>query len=473
MRDISGRLWGYNKEQVDQYLEDVREIQEREISLIMENIEACRQERDLLSRELDSLREERERYARTGELLKYALERVDNTVELIKKFSEEDIQRINEEYSKRIAIHDGYAADIDKEIKQTRARMDETLQRILQLSGGKEGFPGPEEAQPARKVVGTILSFDSKSEIVSAMGEDIAGKTVVGPNGVLVGRVDFPVIDQSTREICGFYLKGGRFVPAGCVMAVKKDSLVVSADWQKAGMQPAEKDSAEKLESIRALLEKHMAADGTVAPGGVPAAGTGASHEMDMNKPETGNNRQEVNQEERPSLEFTGGFWEDSFSPDFQPAYSPEGETGRPEMAGRLAGQDEAEKKDENSGELFFAGDETACTSGQAAGLLTESFYDTKENSPAADAESAAQKVPAEPRQTSLNRASPAVAREIKTVRHKYVVGKLAGEDLYDNEGQMIVRKNETITPKIIEKAEKEGKLAELIINMVIPGLEQ
>lgn len=70
-------------------------------------------------------------------------------------------------------------------------------------------------------------------------------------------------------------------------------------------------------------------------------------------------------------------------------------------------------------------------------------------------------------------KASPAVDKEIKTVRHKYVVGKLAGEDLTDGSGQIIIRKGEEITAETVDRAEREGMLADLIVNMVIPGLEE
>lgn len=68
---------------------------------------------------------------------------------------------------------------------------------------------------------------------------------------------------------------------------------------------------------------------------------------------------------------------------------------------------------------------------------------------------------------------SPAMEREIKTLRYKYLAGKLAGEELLDNKGQVIIRKNQLITPDVVDAAEREGKLADLIVNMTIPGMEE
>jgi len=62
------------------------------------------------------------------------------------------------------------------------------------------------------------------------------------------------------------------------------------------------------------------------------------------------------------------------------------------------------------------------------------------------------------------------VRSKINAVRDKYVLGKVAGEDLLDNSGRVIIQKNVSITESVMEMAVKEGKLAELIINMVIPG---
>lgn len=66
---------------------------------------------------------------------------------------------------------------------------------------------------------------------------------------------------------------------------------------------------------------------------------------------------------------------------------------------------------------------------------------------------------------------SPAISEEIRSLRKRYIVGKLAGADLFDRHGGLIVATHQTITEEMIERADREGKLAELIVNMVIPGL--
>ncbi|WP_309120792.1 hypothetical protein [Paenibacillus sp.] len=67
------------------------------------------------------------------------------------------------------------------------------------------------------------------------------------------------------------------------------------------------------------------------------------------------------------------------------------------------------------------------------------------------------------------SRESPALTEEILSIRNRYIVGKLAGETLHGYDGRVIVNKNQRITPAIVQEADKEGKLPELIIHMIVP----
>jgi hypothetical protein len=72
---------------------------------------------------------------------------------------------------------------------------------------------------------------------------------------------------------------------------------------------------------------------------------------------------------------------------------------------------------------------------------------------------------------THQMRKSPALTEEILSIRQRYIVGKKTGEDLLDRNGQLIIAKNSTITAQVIEKADAEGKLSDLIVHMIITGL--
>jgi|GEM_PF-3722970 len=67
---------------------------------------------------------------------------------------------------------------------------------------------------------------------------------------------------------------------------------------------------------------------------------------------------------------------------------------------------------------------------------------------------------------------STAISAEISSIRHKYIVGKVAGDNLYANDGSLIIARNNTITTEVVIKAEAEGKLPELIVSMILPGME-
>ncbi|TYP70092.1 hypothetical protein [Paenibacillus methanolicus] len=67
--------------------------------------------------------------------------------------------------------------------------------------------------------------------------------------------------------------------------------------------------------------------------------------------------------------------------------------------------------------------------------------------------------------------ASAALGEEIRFVRERYIVGKTAGQSLHAADGRLLIAQGEPITAEIVAVAEREGKLAELVVHMVIPGL--
>jgi hypothetical protein len=60
---------------------------------------------------------------------------------------------------------------------------------------------------------------------------------------------------------------------------------------------------------------------------------------------------------------------------------------------------------------------------------------------------------------------------QIDSIKSQYIVGNVAGEDLYDPQGSLIISRSQIITRQVVNKAHREGKLAELIVNMKITGL--
>ncbi|MDF2558047.1 MAG: hypothetical protein K0R71_1875 [Bacillales bacterium] len=60
---------------------------------------------------------------------------------------------------------------------------------------------------------------------------------------------------------------------------------------------------------------------------------------------------------------------------------------------------------------------------------------------------------------------------QIDSIKSMYIVGKLAGDDLFDQNGNLIISKYSLITKEVVDKANRAGKLAELIVNMKLSGM--
>lgn len=126
----------------------------------------------------------------------------------------------------------------------------------------------------------------------------------------------------------------------------------------------------------------------------------------------------------------------------------------------------------EIAGSLLAPAHEEAAAGDELAALGKASPV-THAASNAAGAGTAAEKIALPDSQPSEARAaSPALAAEIRVIQQRYIIGKKAGENLYDEAGALIIAKGEEIAAATIDAAERAGKLADLIVQMVIPGLE-
>jgi flagellar motor protein MotB len=70
--------------------------------------------------------------------------------------------------------------------------------------------------------------------------------------------------------------------------------------------------------------------------------------------------------------------------------------------------------------------------------------------------------------ETTLETVGQEVSARKSNPVSRYIIGKIAGEDLYDLEGCLIIRKDEPITEQVVAEADEANKLSELIINMTI-----
>ncbi|MHB8075005.1 MAG: hypothetical protein ACYDGZ_14680 [Desulfosporosinus fructosivorans] len=65
------------------------------------------------------------------------------------------------------------------------------------------------------------------------------------------------------------------------------------------------------------------------------------------------------------------------------------------------------------------------------------------------------------------------VHEDISAVRDMNIIGRVAGEDITDSSGQIIIHKDEPITSNIMQRAKDEGRLSDLIIHMILPREEE
>ncbi|HEX7055758.1 MAG TPA: hypothetical protein VF260_01000 [Bacilli bacterium] len=77
------------------------------------------------------------------------------------------------------------------------------------------------------------------------------------------------------------------------------------------------------------------------------------------------------------------------------------------------------------------------------------------------------------PAPKAAGQSSAALTKELRALRYRYIVGKLAGEDLLDSRGGLIVKKHAPITEAVVDACDQEGLLARLIVNMTLPGMEE
>jgi len=77
------------------------------------------------------------------------------------------------------------------------------------------------------------------------------------------------------------------------------------------------------------------------------------------------------------------------------------------------------------------------------------------------------------PKETTseMGRVEDSLIEQIEAIKSQYIVGKVAGEDLADLQGNLIIAKFDVITRQVVNQAHREGRLAELIVNMKISGL--
>lgn len=64
-------------------------------------------------------------------------------------------------------------------------------------------------------------------------------------------------------------------------------------------------------------------------------------------------------------------------------------------------------------------------------------------------------------------------SNSLDPIKLRYIVGKRTGKDIYGEMGALLIKKGDLIDAKVVRIVEREGKLVELILNMVIDGFHK
>ena len=403
--DMATRFRGLNIEQVDEYLNNLKQIYSEEISNLKKQIETSYKEKDRLYQKLLNLQAEKEKQQKSKELLDLALIRAKEAVSYFENKAEEESEDILRAAKQQNEIFEKKINDIDNDIKFTKMHVESLLQDMMKiLQNSRQDKENEKEEAGTGKVVGKIFPASSR---------------------------------------------------------LKKDNQAAESNGE----------TVEEKENIRAENKQKITADGIIATDqhykrfAERISGLLAKPAAPKEKP-----LQDEPEDEKVKREFSGeGFWEECSG-----LSSIERETASEfstviEIGNYIKHIGSVRKKEVD---ILAAVQEAASanmSTSAAKELLSDEKTDVKN-----DASMIIERADSG-RTTGIDYPlgkSPAVAAEISNIRFKYIVGKLAGEDLFDSNGRLIIAKKEKITSEVVALAEAEGRLPELIVNMILPGME-
>jgi len=166
-------LIGYNKKQVDEYIEEIVITHQKTVNFLKDNIENCRQEKDRLLSELYKIKSFKHKEVRSKELLELALKRAPKTINMINKTMQEDIENIINDTQRKIIIYEKQAQDLDRVIAEQKDRIDHLLNNV-QLVFRENKINTNQEIKSEVNVINQKLK--EKEDIERVREKNIVGK---------------------------------------------------------------------------------------------------------------------------------------------------------------------------------------------------------------------------------------------------------------------------------------------------------
>lgn len=404
------RLFGYNKKQVDQYIEDRLLQNEKELDILKKKKQDCLNIKDSLEEELKRLKEEKDHY----EVKKMLMESVKNHVEKTDEFFQ---KRVEEE--------------INEILEKAKEEMKE-----LELELENKALEGKEISR----------QFNSIEELAENLIKSLDPEKIMDGEKHLEDEITrFKMKKEQKKELESFNKDKNEVKSEKIVEEALEKEAKEEIEEEKEELQ--NKRQEEKANSFWNLNEKKVTADGLSLTKIPPlnfkrhkekeSVTAGERNEIEK---ELQNESEGVRiKEKQREIEFEGSFWGD--------------------MQESFTNQDriDAEKILEERRKAPRI--EVAATKLEEEVIIQEVKHVNK-------------KVYESQEEPPRENKSEEVSEEIKRIRTKYILGKVAGEDVFDGQGSVIITKGVPITQEVISRAEEAGKLSELIIHMILPGME-
>lgn len=400
---LSQRLIGYNRKQVDEYIEEISITHQKTVNFLKDNIENHRMEKERLLGELSVLKSFNQGGEKSKELLELALKRAVKTIALINKMSEEDVENIMEEAKNKVLLHEKEAQDLERDMEAQRTEIDQLLYKVQLVFQEKvKDLHQPESHE--------------KTEEKNAHKIQVTAHKSKNINATL-------------------------------------ERILTNNDWHKAMKQlnkgKVDKILLDKPENIAAESER-MTADGFSLP-----------HLKKFNE-KKGPGDALAKQEKKLKKEgMADTFWEDWNEPAAKNdavSYRLNNVVKLPE---EIFTREEKVLQDAVSSVLPSSDQKEEQVAAQEEEQIISDGKDNQKTFEAATNK---------PFNESY-KGSSSVNQEIEKIREKYIVGKIAGNDLLDQNGKVIIAKHGVISSEVVKAAEREGKLAELIVNMSLSDL--
>jgi len=396
------RIFGLNKDQVDNELIKIKENNELKIHNIKLEINSLRKENDNLTQYLDTLKSEMKNEMETKEIMEFALKKVEDYGPLIQKVAEDDIKHLTTIGEKTERIFNDKISEFNKIIKQTQEALNTLLKDVLTQSENlSERFKLFMIENGSYNFLATNKGkiFNDSNVSLSEIKSEISTPYSEFKNNLNT---------DSDEEIES--LNEDKEIKESIEIATNHEVLVGENNT-----------SEEKNVQLETTLGQEIKEKDDYK--GIFSKALNSELELINSKP--------VNLEEDVNKRPTSNFWGEEIYED-----------DKENSLGKILDSGIALKNDLNAENILK--DKEKEENLKQGEINNNDYLEQKSE-------------------------NEVIASEINDLRLKYLIGKVTGENLLDNKGNVIVAKNLLITNDIINIAEKEGKLADLIVNMTLP----